>query len=143
MIFKTIFFAMAIFLITGCSNTPKGSVEDLYDAIKKGDLQKLSRTTTERTTGMFALAALRDCSIDKKLYKDEMKLVEACLLEEYSNITFKSVKITMVSENEADAIVNFMEGQNEQNIPFKVYKLDDLWKVSIVEHNATKPQAQN
>ena len=143
MILKTISFITLTFFIAGCTSSPEKSVEDLYDAIKTGNMQKLSRTTMDKTTGMFALAALRDCSIDKSFYKEDIELVEACLVEEYGDITFKSVKISMVSEDEADAIVSFIQDSSEQNIRLKVYKLDDLWKVSIGEDNVTKPQAQS
>jgi len=128
---KTILLTSITFLFVGCSNTPEEAITDLYDSIKDGDLQKLSRVTTEKTTGAFSLSALRDCTADKPSYNDEMQLVEDCLIEKYKNTNFKSVKITMKSETLADANVSIEQDSKEFNYIFKVYKVNDMWKVSI------------
>ena len=138
MILKVVISIATILIMSGCSSNPKSSVEDLYDSIKKGDLVKLSRSTTERTTGAFSLAALKNCSEDKKSYTDDMKLVEKCLVEEYSNTTLKSVNIFNVSETEADANVTLLIGLDEKEMHLNVYKIENQWKVSIYDENISE-----
>ena len=111
---------------------PRDAVSNTYDAIKNGDFPKLSRNSVEKTTAKFAMEALKNCSADKKSYdKDDMGLINVCLIEKYGKINVKKIDVGLVSQNEADANVTIEDGEKEYVASFKVVKIENIWKVDI------------
>ncbi|MCW8894805.1 MAG: DUF4878 domain-containing protein [Sulfurimonas sp.] len=117
-------------LFIGCSSTPKDAVANMYDALKEGDVVKLANNTAETMSISLMSESLKDCSIDKKNYKDQINLTNDCLKEKYKNISYKDIKITDVSKNKAYAEVAVIQNNNEILITFAVEKIDGKWMVS-------------
>ena len=118
-IFKIIFLATLSILFIGCSSTPQNSVEEMYEALKDGDAAKLYRVTTEPKARQLTLKVLKECSVNKHLYKDNFKLAKDCFREMYGKMNVKSIELTEVSETKAYAIVIYEN--NSKTITNKEY----------------------
>ncbi len=129
---SSLFLLLSIFFI-GCTNSPDKTVEEMYDALKKGNLSKLINNTTDKMSGAFAGRALKECSVDKKSYTDDLKLVEDCMLELYSDLSVKSIKL--VKEDATSALVEAVVQNNkiESKAKIALIKVDGKWKVAGTE----------
>ena len=116
-------------LLTGCSNKPEDAVNNLFDGIKEGDYLKVSRNTNDKVAAKFSLTALKNCSVDKKKYKDDFALMHDCLVEEYAGMKVKNIDINLVSETEAKAKITVENKSEEMIYIFKVLKIEEKWKV--------------
>jgi hypothetical protein len=128
---KPLLLIISTLFFIGCSNTPEEAVNGMYDGLKKGNLSTLLQNTTEPTSGAFSAKALRECSVDKKSYTDDLKLVEDCLTEMYSNIEIKSLKLIKEEKDTASVEVNIKNGSIENNTTINLIKVDGRWKVTL------------
>ena len=127
---KTILTITTLFLFAGCSTTPEDAVENVYDAIKEGDMPKLINNSNYAIRGVFIRTALFECSVDKSKYiNDDLKLVEECLREKYSNINVEISSATMLSETEADINITMYSNVQALKHQLKVVKVEHKWKV--------------
>jgi len=115
--------------MTGCIDTPKSTVENVYDAIKHGNMQKLVRNSTESGASIYSLEALKNCTLNKTTYADDLNLVQDCLKERYKNITIKTIKIKKVSDGEAYANVIIEDEKTIKKYFLKLLNIEDSWKV--------------
>lgn len=129
-ILKAILLPFLALLFIGCSSATEKTVESMYDSLKKGDLPKLLNSTTDQMSGALAARALRDCSVDKKSYTDDLKLVEDCLAELYSKIEVKSIKLIKEEKDTALVEANIKNGTIENTVNINLIKLDNKWKVT-------------
>lgn len=126
-----VFFGLLALMFIGCSNTPQKAVENMYDALNKGDLSKLLKNTTEPMSGAFAAMALRECSVDKEKYKaDDLKLVETCMLELYSNLSVKKIKLIKEDGNSAQVEAIIKNNSIESTVNLSLIKVDREWRVT-------------
>ena len=133
------FYATLLILLTGCT-TPKDTVENVFDALHEGDLAKLSRNSSERTTGIFSLNALDKCSpqIKKnKNKKDDISIINDCLAEEYADMRVQKVNLVSVSDSEVDVDMILFYNKKTLNYKFKVLKINGDWKVHLEGKNFT------
>jgi hypothetical protein len=103
----------------------------MYDGLKKGNLSILLKNTTDSTSRAFATKALAECSVDKKSYTDDLKLVEDCLAEMYSNIEIKNIKLVKQDKDTALAEANVKNGQIDKTAYINLVKTDGRWKVTL------------
>ena len=122
-----------VVLFTGCTDTPDKTTQDMYDAMQKGNLSKLIKNTTDPISGAIAARALRECSVDKKSYTDELKLVEDCMLELYSNLSVKSIKL--IKEDGSSALIEaeIKNNATQSKVKLNLIKIDNKWKVAGTE----------
>ena len=122
-------FTILLVVFTGC-NKPENAVENVFDALKKGDLAKLSMNSTLKTTKYFSMNALRQCNLDRTKYKDnEMALVDKCLKKVYSGVDTKIINIALVKKGEVDVDVEIRLNENIICHKWKVVKLQGDWRV--------------
>ena len=72
---KIIIASFSTFMLTGCFETPVDIVNDIFNSAKDGDMITIIKISSESVAGEFALSALKTCSVDKKSYKDNLKLI--------------------------------------------------------------------
>lgn len=133
-IFKTTFLTFISILFIGCSDTPKSTVEDMYDSLKHGEVANLYRITTESKARALTLEALKTCSVDKASYnKEDLSLGEDCFKEMYGNISVKSIEVLKATENEA--FVKIVYDDNNETITNREYlrKRDGKWIIFIYQ----------
>ncbi len=132
-VFKAILLPFLTLLFIGCSSTPEKTVENMYDSLKKGDLSKLLNSTTDQMSGAFAARALRDCSVDKKSYTDDLKLVQDCMVEMYSKLDVKKIKL--IKEDKESALVEVIvkNGLIENTTNINLIRVDGEWRVTTSE----------
>ena len=101
--------------------------------ISGAEFSKLINNTTDKMSGAFAGRALKECSVDKKSYTDDLKLVEDCMLELYSDLSVKSIKL--VKEDATSALVEAVVQNNkiESKAKIALIKVDGKWKVAGTE----------
>ncbi len=117
-------------LFVGCSTTPEDAVHNVYDAIKNGDMVKLINNSNYGTRGHFIKPALRECSVDKSKYKDDdIKLVEDCLREKYSDISVTIDTSVKISKTESDINITVKNNSLESTYQLKVMKVEGVWIV--------------
>lgn len=117
-------------IFIGCSNSPKGAVENMYDALQSGNAVKLANNVAETMSISLMSESIKECSLDKNNYKDEqIKLTNSCLKEKYSNLKYKDIKANKISEDEADVEVTLIENNAETKITFAVQNIKGRWMV--------------
>lgn len=117
-------------LFFACSNSPKDSIENMYNALQTGDIVKLANNTDESLSISLIIESLKECSLDKNKIKDEIKLSNDCLREKYSNLNYKKIEITDISNDTAYAEVILIENNKENVIKLEVKKIDGKWMVA-------------
>jgi uncharacterized protein (UPF0210 family) len=117
-------------LLTGCSNTPKDAVENMYDALQSGNVVKLANNVAEAMSISLMSESIKDCSIDKNSRSDKIKLTNDCLEEKYSTLNYKDIKITNIDEDKAYAEVRVKNNNMESVVTFAVEKIDGKWMVA-------------
>ena len=125
------FYAILLVLVTGCSK-PKDAIDNVFTALQEGDLAELSRNSSLKTTKYFSMSALKKCNINRAEYKDnEMALVNKCFLKVYSDLSITQININVVSDEEADANVTIMLNEEAVKYRWKVFKVEEVWKVFV------------
>ena len=114
----------------------------MYDALKKGNLSKLIKNTTDKISGGLAGRALKECSVDKKSYTDDLKLVEDCMLELYSDLSVKSIRV--VKEDGTSALIEAVISNKatQSNVKLNLTKVDGKWKVARDAWGADSPPVE-
>lgn len=130
-ILKAILLPFLALLLIGCSSAPEKTVESMYDSLKKGDLPKLLNSTTDQMSGALAARALRDCSVDKKSYTDNLKLVQDCMVEMYSKLDVKKIKLIKEDKNTALIEVIVKNDSIENTTKINLIKVDNEWQVTL------------
>lgn len=129
-LYKSALLTLPALLLIGCSNTPKDSVDNMYDALKNGNVVKLANNVHETMSISLMSEAIKYCSLDKNNYKDnQIKLTNYCLEEMYSNLKYKDVKTNKTSENQAFVEATVIDNEMEKKVIFTVQKKDGRWMV--------------
>lgn len=131
-LFKAVILGLLMLFSAGCSSSPQETVNDMYSALRDGDILKLNRNVTEPRVKQLALASLKKCSVDKSSYKDnDIKLVEDCFREMYSGIKIKNIVITNVTENKSYATLSIENNSSETTTKEYLLKIDGKWKATV------------
>jgi len=121
-------------LLLGCSNTPQSSIENMYEALQEGNFLKFSKYTNDPVTRIYSVKALSTCSVDKTSYKDgDFSLLDNCFVEKYSDLEFKNIKITNISEKKVSAEVIVMENKKEKLYRYIILKGEKNWRVTYLK----------
>lgn len=126
---KLTILVLPTILFIGCSNTPNDAVTNMYDALKEGNVVKLANNTDESMSVMLIADSLKECSIDKKSYTDEMKLAIDCIIEKYADIKYKNVETVNIINEHAYVKVSVISNNNENSLTLIVKKIGDKWMV--------------
>ena len=129
--FKIFLSSLLVFSMIGCSATPEDAVHNVYDGLKEGNVVKVVNNSSEKLSGALLVNALNNCSADKKSYPDELELMHDCLVEKYQDIKVKKIKVTMLSEVEADANITVEINLKEHLRRQKIRVIDSKWKLDI------------
>jgi len=127
---KLSLLTLPLILFIGCSRSPKDAVDNMYDALKGGNVVKLANNTAEPMSIALMSGAIKECSIDKNSYKDKIKLTNNCLIEKYGGLNYKDIKTTDISEDKAHVEVTVIRNNKEELIALRVEKIDGKWMVS-------------
>ncbi|QOY51296.1 hypothetical protein [Candidatus Sulfurimonas baltica] len=115
-------------LFIGCSS-PKDAVSNMYDALKEGDMAKVSRNANDNASIFFLSRALDTCSVDKKSYTDDIKLANVCLKEKYQDLKYKNIKIEKLTEKNTYADVEVTNNNKTSSVTLLVQNIDGKWMV--------------
>lgn len=126
---KLYLFAISAFLFIGCSDTPKDSVSNMYDALQEGNSIKLANNVEEAMSITLISESLKECSIKREKETDDIARSNQCLKEKYSNIKYKDIKTEEMSEEIAYVKVTVLENDTQNDIVFNVKKIGDKWMV--------------
>jgi len=138
------FIVMFLLLLTGCSDTPKKTVESVFEALEDGDLARLSYESSLKTSGYFSMYALKQCNLDlqtNKFKNKELEILDMCIKKAYADTRLEKVSIDMLSENEANAHVQIKSHNKYINHTWKVLKINDQWKLHV-EGKETNPKSR-
>jgi len=130
-LYKLLFLGI-VFLFSGCSDTPKKTVLNIFEALEEGDLATISRESSLKTSGYFSMYALKKCDLPRDKYKDnELELLDKCIKIAYTDTKLESLTIDILSENEAIAHVVTKSHNQKQNHTWKVLKIEEDWKLYV------------
>ena len=117
-------------LFVGCSNTPKESINDLFNGLKNADMLELVRNSSEGVTGAFATDGLKSCSVNKKEYIDDEKLVHDCLVEKFSDLSVRNINLFNISDDQVNADVIINSNSKDKLYKLKLIKTNFKWIVN-------------
>jgi hypothetical protein len=126
---KLYFFTISAFLFIGCSDTPKDSVSNMYDALQEGNSIKLANNVEEAMSITLISESLKECSIKREKESDYLARANQCLKEKYSNIKYRDIKIKEMLEDNAYVKVTVLENDTQNDIVFNVKKIGGQWMV--------------
>lgn len=130
---KYAFLSVSIFLIIGCSSTPKESIDGMYNAMKKGDLEELQKYATKGTVSIIGLNATIKCKKNPINYDYQKNLIEDCMKETFKDIEINKISIKQISNIKAVAnVIKTINGKKTTE-KIKLIKINNNWKVYM--HN--------
>lgn len=126
---KLYFVTITALLFIGCSDTPKDSVSNMYDALQEGNSVKLANNVEEAMSITLISESLKECTLKREKETDDIARSNQCLKEKYSNLKYKDVKIEEMSGESAFVKATVSHNGTENDIVFSVKKIDGKWMV--------------
>ena len=129
-LFKLLLITPAI-LMVGCSNAPEDAVYGMYDALKKGSLVELNKYATEPIAGSLSLRALKECRLNKEIYKDnDLEFVHKCLIEMYSDVVVTNISLKRIAEDKIYADIDINLKSLKEHHTYGLLDVGFKWKVA-------------
>lgn len=126
---KLYFLIIPALLFIGCSDTPKDSVSNMYDALHEGNSIKLANNVEEAMSITLISESLKGCSVKREKNSDDLARTNQCLKEKYSSLRYKDIKIEEMSKDSAFVKVTILENDAQNDIVFNVKKIGGKWMV--------------
>ena len=127
------FLLISAFILSGCSgNSPKDTVESMYDALSDGDYNALKETATSKSISVLMMGALLQCSAKKSDYKSDEEWSGACLQQVFGDVEIEDMEVTHQTQNNATVAVSYMTHGQAAKDEIHLIKEKEKWKVSLL-----------
>lgn len=128
---KYIVLVVAIIVsFSGCSNTPESVVENMFDAMQKGDYVKFVHNTRDPLTFGLTIRTLNECKIEMEKLKDvDIDEMSECFAKVYKYLDLRKIEVQQVSSDRIDAKARYIFNNKPIVDDFVLKQFDGEWKV--------------
>lgn len=128
-----LFLLLSAFVLSGCSsNSPKNTVESMYNALSNGDYNALKESATNKSINVLMMGALLQCSAKKSDYKSDEEWSGACLQQVFGDIEIEDMEVTHQTQNNATVAVSYITHGQAAKDEIHLIKEKEKWKVSLL-----------